>query len=98
MTEVIIAGALVVLLAIIYSLEARKRSHQEIVSFAKEQVYQLFLYAEKQDWVGTEKMKWVSEEIYNRIPIEILKRVVNEDTIYFWIQSVYDEFKQSLID
>ncbi|MED1125195.1 hypothetical protein [Bacillus atrophaeus] len=74
----------------------RGKKEEELQSHVKEQAYQLFLYAEKQSWIGPEKMDWVAENIAKRIPTDTLKKFVGEDQIKDWLQSLYNGFKDSL--
>lgn len=92
----ILLGVAVILSGITTYLHARDKKQTELVSLVKEQAYQLFLYAEKQNWIGPEKMDWVAEQIVKRIPSDTLVQVIGEERIKNWLQSLYDNFKKSL--
>ena len=92
----ILLGAAVILSGITTYLQARDKKQTELVALVKEQAYQLFLHAEKQDWIGPKKMNWVAEQIIKCIPSDTLIQVIGEERIKNWLQSLYDNFKKSL--
>jgi len=92
---------ILLILAVILSgastfLHARDKKQTELVALVKEQAYQLFLYAEKQDWIGPQKMSYVADQIVKLIPSKSLVQVIGEERIHDWLQSLYDDFKKAL--
>lgn len=90
---IVVAGVMAAINAYVLKLKGLA----ELEHSVKEQAYQLFLYAEKQGWIGQEKMAYVANEIYRRIPDGVLKLVIKEDTIANYLQSLYDQFKTNLV-
>ena len=93
---VIFALAFIVEAVRLYFLKKEKK-HDDHLSYLKNQAYQLFLYAEKQGWSGSEKMAWVSAQVHERIPFKVIQSIVGEQMITEWLQSTYNEFKESLL-
>lgn len=75
-----------------------KKSSVELQASVKEQALALFLYAEKQTSLSNnDKMEYVAKAIVNVIDDAVLKVVIGKLPIKVYLQSLYDEFKQSLI-
>lgn len=74
----------------------KDKNETEKIALVKQEAYKLFLYAEKQDWIGPEKMEWVAAQIIKLVPGKILKSVIKEEKVRDWLQDLYDEFKESL--
>jgi Na+/phosphate symporter len=70
-----------------------KKALEETV---REQALQLFLYAEKQDWIGEVKMDYVCEQIYKLVDDSVIAKVIKKSTIREWLQNLYDEVKDNL--
>ena len=64
----------------------------------KSQALALFLYAEKQDWIGEKKMKFAVEKIMQIVDDSILAKVIGKQTVEKWMQSLYDMVKAYLKD
>lgn len=80
-------------------LRFQKTSRQELVTRVKHEAFQLFLFAEKQNWVGPDKMAWCVTRLKALLPPQIAAifiTLVPEDTLEKWLQGVYDEFKAKL--
>lgn len=92
----ILLTAAVILSGVSTFLNARVKKQTELVALVKEQAYQLFLYAEKQDWIGPEKMDFVAGKIVEFIPSKDLAQVIGEQRISDWLQSLYEASKQAL--
>ena len=86
----------VLLSAVLSFLSVKGKKEAELKAAVKEQALKLFLYAEKQDWIGPHKMDWAAEQIAQRIPGDMLKAVIGEEKIRTWLQGVYTEFKENL--
>ena len=85
------AIALIVAIAALFGLRmyVTKRNDKEaLVNEVKTQALALFLYAEKQDWIGQEKMKFVDDSV--------LATVVGRNTVERWMQNLYDNVKKYL--
>lgn len=96
-TEYIIGIVVALLIAAYFSY--RDKTKAQIVSDAKHLILKLFLYAEKQDWVGPDKMLWCIDQAVTLLPAKaqkIILSLVNHDTIESWVQELYEESKKQL--
>ena len=73
----------------------KKVTATSILTFGKEELYKLFLLAEKQEWVGPEKMKFVTDQLASRMPADLLK-LVPQETLEAWAADEYIDFKMWL--
>lgn len=71
----------------------KNNSTKVIDATIKEQVYQLFLYAEKNIKTNEEKMQYVCKEVQTLISQELIKKMIGNKTIEEVIQEIYNEFK-----
>ena len=72
------------------------RGREALEETVREQALQLFLYAEKQDWIGEAKMDYVSEQIYKLVDDSVIAKVIKKSTNREWLQNLYDEVKDNL--
>lgn len=73
-----------------------KNNQVALEKTVREQALQLFLYAEKQDWIGEAKMDYVCEQIYKLIDDSVIAKVIKKSTIREWLQNLYDEVKENI--
>lgn len=86
---VLLALNLVVeIIRLIYAFKGK--SSDEIVDKIREYAKQLFLYAEKQEWISEEKLSYVTEQIIKKFP-EYIGKYITEPVKEF-VQSIYNEF------
>lgn len=84
------------LVALIGFIAVRTKSKAELTSSVKELALQLFLIAEKQNWIGEKKMDWASEKLAELVPDGILRKVIGKEEIRSWLQKLYDDTKAFL--
>lgn len=94
--EWILIAVIIVLSGTLQFFTLKSKKKEELVAIVKQEALQLFLYAEKQEWIGPKKMEWVAEELANHVPSNVLKQVIGKDQINTWLQNLYDEFKKNL--
>lgn len=93
------AIALIIAIAALFGLRmyVTKRNDKEaLVNEVKTQALALFLYAEKQDWIGQEKMKFAVDKIMKIVDDSVLATVVGRNTVERWMQNLYDNVKKYL--
>ena len=88
-TWLAIAAAVIASVGLFFNIKGTEKKLQ--IRTIRENLLQLFLYAEKQDWVGPDKMAWCIKQIIVILPDNIEKIV--GDAVDSWAQKVYDEFK-----
>jgi hypothetical protein len=89
---IVLAGVL----AVIHAYMAKQKNTAELEHLVKEEAYKLFLYAEKQGWIGQEKMAYVAEQIYRRVPMDAIRLIISEQVIEEYLQNLYTQFKISI--
>lgn len=62
----------------------------------KKQVVSLFLYAEKQEWIGPEKMAWSINKMIEWVGSEELKFLFKKMPVEKFVTDAYEEFKKIL--
>ena len=90
---------LVVLSTILYGANTyftKKNDLKALEEEVKEQALQLFLFGEKQGWIGEEKMNYACNKIYELIDKGIIAKVIKEQTIKDWMQNLYNSVKDNL--
>lgn len=92
----LLLAAVVLVELIIYIIKTKKQKRSLSIEHIKSQILQLFLYAEKQPWLGPEKMKFVVRSAYSIIMPDQFERLVPDEKLDAWINKLYDEFKSWL--
>jgi hypothetical protein len=74
---------------------------QGLLHQLREETLKLFLYAEKNDWVGEgeDKKQWAIQELYKKIPEpfkSVLESIIGPLTLDQWVENLYNEFKKDL--
>jgi hypothetical protein len=95
----ITAVALIVAIASLFGFRmylTKRNDKKALINEVKAQALALFLYAEKQDWIGAEKMKFAVEKIMKIVDDSVLSKVIGRNTVERWMQSLYDSVKKYL--
>jgi hypothetical protein len=95
MSEVLVSVAIAVIAGVIIFLQNRGKTKAQLLNDFKNNVLSLFLYAEKQEWIGPDKMKWCVDQVYKFFP-DIIKKFITQQTVEEWMQDFYDDIKSSL--
>jgi hypothetical protein len=95
--QAILLAAFAILVVTVAIIQHRHDSKDVIITSIREEVFMLFLFAEKQDWVNEEKMQWVVHTFYEKFP-DIVKEVIKESTVDDYVEQLYKDFKQYLQD
>lgn len=75
----------------------RKHGKEATLEEFRESVYKLMLAAEKQLEGNEEKFNWVVQRLHALLPISLKVLFTSEDLV-FWVQKLYDEFKDFMDD
>jgi hypothetical protein len=90
---------LMVTAVILYAVNLYFTKRNDIDALSREvenQALALFLYAEKQEWVGEKKMRFAVEKLIELVEDTVLAKVVGTSTIEKWTQNLYDEVKTEI--
>jgi len=75
---------------------SKRNDLDALTNEVKAQAFALFLYAEKQDWIGEKKMKFAVETIMKVVDDSVLAKVIGRQTVEKWMQTLYDLTKSYL--
>lgn len=90
-TIVLIVIVIGILISAGVSFFKQKPTFNMIVKKLKELCYDLFLTAEKQDWVNEEKMAWCVKKILEALPE--LKLNIDQEMVQLVAQYIYNQYK-----
>jgi hypothetical protein len=92
-------AVLVVANAIAFFVKYKQQAKKTFLQYAKQQLLQLFLQAEKRDDLQAQaKMDWCIQQLYKLIVPAQLTALIPEKTIEEWANNQYQEFKKWLTD
>lgn len=90
----IAAVVIAAIVAILHIVDANTNVSDDTINQFKEVIYKLFLYAEKEDWVGPEKMEWCIK----RVTVLMPWLPMSEDVIRSLANDFYKEYKNFIIE
>jgi len=95
--SMIILIIVIVLGAILTFIGHKNDSVAALEQELRTNILMLFTFAEKQDLISADKMKLVIDIVYKKFPV-LIQAVLKETTVETYVQDLYDEFKQYLVD
>lgn len=94
-TRIVLLTLLIISGAYKIFMDKKSLTNLELLADVRQQVFMLFLYAEKQDWTSVEKWSFCVNKLYDTLP-ETVKKLIPTETLEAWIDSLYKEFKEFL--
>lgn len=90
---------LMVTAVVLYAVNLYFEKRNDVDALSREvekQALALFLYAEKQEWVGEKKMKFAVEKLMDLVEDTVLAKIIGTSTVEKWMQNLYDEVKAEI--